>query len=102
MKISQIFTRAHSKIKSTKEIYICAAINHDYAAPRYDRSRALDVIYERIQGTPRPSGSIGDSVTQWLLDNTSAKRDDMTRDQMRLYRMRWLNALIKEFEAKGD
>jgi len=102
MKISQIFKRAHSKIKSGEEVYICAAISCDSAAPRHDGNRALDVIYERINGTKRPHGLVGKSVICWLLDNTSATHDDMTRDQMRLYRMRWLNALIKEFEAKGD
>lgn len=109
MKLSTIFSLAKQDIDEGVEDFICLAIKYNYTTPipEEDRWRAIDVLFERINGRPRnreerEERDTGDAVSDWLWKNGHAKPGEMTASALREYRMRWLDALIAEFEAKGD
>lgn len=107
MKLSTIFSLAKHDIQEGIEDFICLAIKYNDTTPKSDRWRAIDVIFERINDRPRnreerEERDTGDSVCQWLLKNGHAKPSEMTGNALREYRLRWLDALIAEFAAKGD
>jgi hypothetical protein len=101
-KTSEVFREAKKHLNrgnQNKNDYICAAISAakqsklvtDKAA-----KRAMSVIWDRLNDYI--------SVTSWLKErgfvHIYARPDNNV--QIQKYRHRWLNALIKEFEAKGD
>ena len=61
-----------------------------------DKERAGDVIRTRMDHSR--------SLEWWLCeqDVVSGHPATLCKAQMRAYRLRWLDALIEEFEAKGD
>lgn len=107
MKLTTIFSLAKQDILEGDEDFICLAIKYNDATPEEDRWRAIDVIFERLNGRPRNADErqgrdTGDSVDVWLFRNGHAKYGQMGGQALREYRVRWLDALIAEFEAKGD
>jgi len=68
--------------------YICHALEHS-RHPGFAAARA--VILERI--------SPWSSLETWVMTNVV---EDFTLGDMQAYRHRWLDALITEFENKGD
>lgn len=77
----------------SKFMYVCFAIAH---APikRQGGAKKTAVMCE-INRRLFPHGSIA----QWLCHNLSVETN---RVQLQQYRHRWLDSLIKEYEAKGD
>jgi hypothetical protein len=107
MKLSTIFSLAKHDIQEGAEDFICLAIKYNNTTPKEDRWRAIDVIFERINGRPRnreerEERDTGNSVCEWLWENGHAKAGELNSAALREYRLRWLDALIAEFEAKGD
>jgi len=101
MKLSEVFNRALKLVGTNNTSdYICIIIKHEIPeAPVSDRNRAIDVIYERINGRKRPDTfATGDALEYWL------KRRGIrgNTQQMRKYRKRWLKELVREFKSKGD
>ncbi len=101
-KTSEVFRVAKmylNKGNQDKTDYICQAIGE---AERVDlvtsraAYRASDVIGIRLGNSV--------SVTGWLKERgyVPMNKDPYNNVQVQKYRHRWLNALIKEFEAKGD
>lgn len=91
------FTAARKFIKSNKEVFICLAICEAYCCNQITETQsnsARDLIQERL----------GWFVCEcWIIRNvpglTSAYlfHTDEGKQQMKDYRLRWLDALIKEF-----
>ena len=117
-KVSAVFKQAKTRLWDgqpnwvDKSMYICHAIED--VAPElslrplqsqryYDRryapyNRAKKIIQQRIH----PEMALED----WVLKNVKGSWRTLNRSdsckQMQAYRHRWLDALIKEYEAKGD
>ena len=83
-------------------VYICDAISKAYYEEEITRKAmrtATALVTKRIS----PSGSVG----QWLQANVGyrvkfGKGHNAYYKQVQAYRHRWLDALIEEFNAKGD
>jgi len=101
-KTSEVFRVAKNYLNrgdQDKTDYICAAIGwaeEDNRVTWKASMRARQVIGSRLQDTV--------SVTSWLKARgyIPMRQDPYNNKQVQRYRHRWLNALIKEFEAKGD
>jgi hypothetical protein len=101
-KTSEVFRVAKTYLNrgdQDKTDYICVAIGHaqwDKLVTNKAADRARQVIGSRLQDNV--------SVTEWLKDRGYVPRTQSpyNNKQVQRYRHRWLNALIKEFEAKGD
>lgn len=101
-KTSEVFRVAKNylnKGNQDKTDYICSAIGwaeEDNWVTRKAAERARNVIGSRLQDNA--------TVTSWLKDRQLIPRyqNPSNNKQVQKYRHRWLNALIKEFEAKGD
>ena len=101
-KTSEVFRVAKTYLNrgdQDKTDYICAAIgdaewNKLVTSKAADRARK--VIGLRLYDNA--------TVTSWLKDRgyIPMRQDPYNNKQVQRYRHRWLNALIKEFEAKGD
>ncbi len=101
-KTSEVFRVAKTYLNrgdQYKTDYICVAIGHaeeDNRVTWRASMRARQVIGSRLQDNA--------TVTSWLKDRgyIPMRQDPFNHKQVQKYRHRWLNALIKEFEAKGD
>lgn len=101
-KTSEVFRVAKKYLNrgdQDKTDYICAAIGwaeEDNWVTWKASMRARQVLESRLQDNV--------SVTGWLKDRgyIPMRQDPYNNKQVQRYRHRWLNALIKEFEAKGD
>ncbi len=101
-KTSEVFRLAKTYLNrgdQDKTDYICVAIGHAECDNRVTvkaSDRARQVIGSRLQDNV--------SVTSWLKDRgyIPMRQNPSNNKQVQKYRHRWLNALIKEFEAKGD
>jgi hypothetical protein len=101
-KTSEVFRAAKkflSKGNKDKTDYICCAI-HDAECADLVTGRAADRARHVIQRRLKDNVS----VTSWLKDRgfVPMNKDPYNNVQVQKYRHRWLNALIREFEAKGD
>lgn len=88
MEIAEAFRAARKIVDSGAEDFICVALQVSDA--RYS-SEARHIISSRIHPY--------DTLNTWLMKNhrPSRRHSRMNGAQMRLYRLRWLDALIKEF-----
>lgn len=101
-KTSEVFRVAKMYLNrgnQDKTDYICAAIGcaeYDNLVTSRAADRARRVIDLRLYDNA--------TVTSWLKDRgyIPIRQDPNNNKQVQKYRHRWLNALIKEFEAKGD
>lgn len=101
-KTSEVFRAAKfylNRGNEDKTDYICGAIS-DVERAKLVTSKAADRA-RAVVGI-----RLGDSVsvTSWLKERgfVPINKDPYNNVQVQKYRHRWLNALIKEFEAKGD
>ena len=112
MKTSEAFKQAKQCLKPIgKANYICHALaeaaygrsvltvgtgdgwKNIYTTSKAGFKTAIKVITDRIgSDAPLESWMIANDIPYWRYEN----------DQMRAYRQRWLDALIAEFESKGD
>lgn len=105
MKLSQVFTLARTAL-TTKNEYICLAIKYDLMneVPEKDRKRALDLIRGRMMKDMPKAWSREPhyccALETWLqhVHGIYTINDQKMAD----YRLRWLDALIDEFEAQDD
>ena len=101
-KTSEVFRLAKMHLNrgnEDKTDYICGAIGgveHAKLVTSKAADRARAVIGTRLRDNV--------SVTSWLKERgfVPINQDPYNNVQVQKYRHRWLNALIKEFEAKGD
>ena len=101
-KTSEVFRVAKmylNKGNQDKTDYICQAIGtaeYDKLVTSKAANRAARIINKRLDGNM--------SVTSWLKDRgfIPINQDPFNNKQVQKYRHRWLNALIREFEAKGN
>ena len=113
MKTSEAFKQAKLRLYPIgKARYIC----HALAEAAYDQSTAsLAFDWHKIYSTRKPGFStaieviterIGSTMAleSWLHEQGIDWREGRSKghNQMEAYRHRWLDALIEEFEAKGD
>ena len=103
MKLSKIFARAKRTLQETNEIFICLAIKYDDGIPEEDRARAIEVVFERLNGRPRTQEErrlkyTGVCLASWLIGQGLT----VTSSGVNAHRLKWLDMLIKEFKAKGD
>lgn len=101
-KTSEAFREAKKHLNrggEDKTDYICSAIGQaEHAGMVTSRAayRARATISIRLGDNP--------AVTSWLKERgfVPMKQSPFNNVQVQKYRHRWLNALIREFEAKGD
>jgi hypothetical protein len=103
MKTSEILKEAKKKLwngdrrtlRNHRYKYVCYVIEDNF--PKNSKAKAV---------TKRIARSLGAdylSVATWLGNNGYASWDDMEKPKiMQAYRHRWLDALISEYESKGD
>ena len=104
MKSSQILRKAQKLVAAGKTNYLCCSISH--AAQTVDTVEAVDKSHRlraRIMAAIYPRAS----ASMWLYDVLKPKQDfeewrKAHMDDLREWRIRWLDALIAEYEAKGD
>lgn len=89
MEIAAAFRDAKVLIESGIQTYICCALQNVVAN---DGLLAKNVIRQRL-------GNDYHTLNSWLRDvaGVSWRLTEHSDRQMRLYRLRWLDALIKEF-----
>jgi len=95
MKTSTAFRIARAGIAAEQFSFICVALQYSQGSFRA-RARAMKIIQTRMGGSL--------SLEWWLYEQgvVSAYPGTIRKGQMQAYRLRWLDALIEEFETKGD
>lgn len=90
--IANAFRRAKVRMIDRRETYICHAL---YKAGRGAEVARIEVNW-RLGGHP--------TVRSWLLGNGISSESEMTFDALMEYRLRWLDAIIEEFDpaSKGE
>ena len=81
-------------------VYICDSIRKAYYDERITQ-KAMSTATALIMGRLGPHASVG----RWLEANVGYRVNqghNAYHKQVQAYRHRWLDALIKEFEKKGD
>lgn len=94
LEIAEAFRDAQKRIQSRHNTYICFALRDCCAKAKKEAT-----------GVVRSKMNVNDetfSLEGWLLKHSIAKHSwiygtEEAREQMRLYRLRWLDALIEEF-----
>jgi len=100
--IAHAFREARPYVEDRRQKYICAAVNDAASAGKISvgvSDAATDIISDRMSHKL--------FLESWLYANSRsfaewedrADRDEQF-EQMRLYRLRWLDALIEEFDKK--
>ena len=118
VKTSAVLKYAYDRIKGRWEDYICIAVETYDWGDMPEVKRALRLIRTRMQmGSfekwvdkqragcwyDDPYVCCETSLEWWLVWKGHVKVSAMpTKEQMRTYRLAWLDALIQECEAKGD
>ena len=89
-KIAEAFRRARAQIRSGRQEFICNAL---YVSKAPGREAAQRVVMRRIK-----AGGLcwGSTLDTWVRVYVGV---EPTLEQMRAYRLRWLDALIEEFEG---
>jgi hypothetical protein len=94
MKSSKALKKALKLIEAGKEKFVCCALE----AVKGKRT----AVYKDITWLIYPHGT----VTGWLYETCEAYRAIVDQpeldNQRRLYRIRWVNHMIKQYKAKGD
>jgi hypothetical protein len=104
MKTSEVYQQVrHTLNTELRGIpFICLRLVLDPRIPQADGLRARKIIEERMF----PLGK--HPLELWLYEKRLIAYSHISemppemQEQMRLYRLRWLEALIVEFQAKGD
>lgn len=101
MKSSEALRRARSLILSDRRIYVCHALQEVPHGAETDVANRLNVLFK------------GEPIENWLYDNSRRFRIWEERvfenaswrersNELRLYRLRWIDWMIKGYEAVGD
>lgn len=102
MKKSRILREAYKLIESGKEYFVCLAIDEIGYNAIYAKSNSrklLDQIEKRFQKDGLEPESC---VMSWLRTVHGVAIEDMTEENMRTYRLAWLDNWASELEAKGE
>ena len=84
------------------QVYICDSIKRAYRAEEITQKASIAAV-KLVTSRLAPEVSVG----SWLHKNVGyqikyGNRHNAYHRQVQAYRHRWLDALIKEYEAKGD
>lgn len=98
MKTSEIFRCAKRRMIRNRDEYICHAIARVRGPTCDEKSIAKKIIMERI----KPWGT----ADNWIATKIGKAYDEQwwrgSRRDRRKWKLRWLDKLIAEFEAKGN
>lgn len=98
MKTSEVFEAAKRVIEAGHVRFICIAISRvlqpEGGSLRGEALEKRQLIEIMLEGH--------DTLENWLMVKHKISEVLLTGEQMRLYRMRWLDHLIAEYKAKGD
>ena len=105
MKSSQILRKAKRRIESGSGIstFLCYAIMGVVIDAAPEIRRKAEALRVRVMASIYPHAS----AAEWLHRCIKPKQRydvwvDINESALREWRVRWLDALIKEYEAKGD
>lgn len=119
VKTSTVLRYASERIRGKSEDYICLAVETYDWGEMPEVKRTLRLIHSRMQmghfekwvdkhryiasHYEDPYYKCETSLAWWLVWKGHVKVDQVpTKEQMREYRLAWLDELIKECETKGD
>lgn len=87
----EILQQAKCRIKNYQDDWVCYAIVNSSSGGHNIADRLVNLIDDRLDGHAL--------VSCWLAAQPGVKRADTNCDEtMRLYRMRWIDSMIKEVE----
>jgi hypothetical protein len=96
VKSSKALKRARRQIETDKNSYICNAL--------FSIGAINTAVYKALKGIFKEK-----SVDFWLLTESKDFKDfisksthDTCREQLRLYRLRWIDWMIEGYEKAGD
>jgi len=97
MKSSTMLCKAQQRIKSKQDDYICVALSESFGA------KATTELREEILRRIYPHCS----AASWLIAQIGVEPENYTwtevhKDELRKWRIRWLDQMIGEYESKGD
>lgn len=95
--IAAAFRQARLFIEGGVRFFICHALDLVASGNPQGAVLAKYIVHSRMQPPKGPSS--GYSLENWLVDNGHATYRQLSRVAMREYRVRWLTALIEEFES---
>ena len=103
MKTSEAFKIAKRTHAEKWSDFICHCLDWEQKIPYDVAKRCKQIIMDRINA----EGTWGHTLESWLLEEHNidvfkSLSHDEKREQMYLYRQRWLASLITEFETLGD
>lgn len=91
--VADCFRDARNRVADGSQEFICNALDK---GNRPGSERAKNIIRQRLM----PGSHKFDTINSWLLRNEiGTPVDRMNEDLVREFRIRWLDALIKEFSA---
>lgn len=93
MKTSEALKEARALIESGRRRHVCTAIDAALGG-NWLAWKKRRLIMNMLEGY--------ETLEIWLNAKHGIPYDAMTPEQMRLYRMRWLDHLIAKYKAKGD
>lgn len=109
LKTSEVFKLVRARISLKLDRFICCALESSVHLNPTDSERVKDIIHSRMQMSKYRKTEMGlyGTLESWLylyhnIGLGSNFSSDQKQEQMRLYRLRWLDSLILEFTAKGD
>lgn len=91
--IAQAFRDAVPLIKSGRISWICWAVQESAGVTSLKRAAAAEAAVQIIQQRLRGNGT----VEGWLMGHADVDMDDLTKENCREYRLRWVQSLIQEF-----
>lgn len=101
MKTSELLRRAKGHLEHERYV-VCYSLEAAARSYPYHESAQADVIAQRVINRIRNALKPHQLVSQWLAHKHRVPRQDLTFAALHDYRQRWLDALIAEYEAKGD
>ena len=102
MKSSELLRKAQMRIVSGKSTFVCYAITGAAGATE-ECIRKAEALRTRVMASIYPHAN----AATWLHlrikpEQNNAAWSDANEAALREWRVRWLDALIAEYEAKGD
>ena len=96
MRLSKVFRLAREQMeRGSENRFICFSIEDcSSEVPFMYKNRAIAEVIKRLY--PR------DTVEGWAYSKGLCRGDEITEQDFREFRIRWLKKLEREFKAKGD
>lgn len=98
MKKSGLLKLAKKHIETKKEVHICRALDRVCFENSHRYTNEAWVIQCDIFDLLTPYNSAGN----YLALKVGVCTNDLTAENLKAYRLRWMDHLIKQYKAKGD